>query len=374
MATKTVSGGGNIKVTAYNPDERRVKYQQESDRALEELAQRRAALNSDRTYAAQYAQAINDYVNRGKFTYDFNSDPVYNQYKDSYTRQGKLAMKDTMGQAAALTGGYGNSYAQTAGQQVYNNYMQQLNDIVPTLSENAYSRYVQEGQDMLSKANALGDADAAEYERLLNDYNIASAEYQTAADLERNYAADALAREQLEYQKERDRVSDSQWEREFALSSGGSGSSGSTGSGTTGLYTWRGEETKDGEATGYMLFTDPDGKTVTVKKGINPYTGTRNKDADGGTFSNGYQPDNVGGKKLHETGYTDNIYGRTQNVYADTDGYCWYWNGADNTYEAYYKDGQWMKVNVSSQADNSNEKSSRKGGAAKYTSDNRLKY
>ena len=66
MATKIVSGGGNIKVTAYNPDERRSKYALESDRALEDLAKRRAALQSDRTYAAQYAKAINDYVNRGK--------------------------------------------------------------------------------------------------------------------------------------------------------------------------------------------------------------------------------------------------------------------------------------------------------------------
>ena len=49
MATKIVSGGGNIKVTAYNPDERRSKYALESDRALEDLARRRAALQSDRT-------------------------------------------------------------------------------------------------------------------------------------------------------------------------------------------------------------------------------------------------------------------------------------------------------------------------------------
>lgn len=343
MATKIVSGGGNIKVTAYNPDERRSKYALESDRALEDLARRRAALQSDRTYAAQYAKAINDYVNRGKFTYDFNADPVYNQYKDSYTRQGRLAMKDTMGQAAALTGGYGNSYAQTAGQQVYNNYMQKLNDVVPQLSESAYSRYVQEGQDMLNKANALGDADQTEYARLLQDYNIAADEYKSASELERSYAADALAREQLAYQKERDKVSDSQWERQFAQSQRN-----------------RSEDTADAEEVDSILynykykdedgktyFTNPGGKEEAIETGVNPYTRSKNPDVmtDGKydsekAFSNGYQPNNVGGKKLTRSGYTDVVNGRTQNVWFDSDGLGWIWDGTKNAYQAYYLNGK----------------------------------
>lgn len=335
MATKIVSGGGNIKVTSYNPDERRSKYALESDRALEDLARRRAALQSDRTYAAQYAKAINDYVNRGKFTYDFNADPVYNQYKDSYTRQGRLAMKDTMGQAAALTGGYGNSYAQTAGQQVYNNYMQKLNDVVPQLSESAYSRYVQEGQDMLNKANALGDADQTEYARLLQDYTIAADEYKSASELERSYAADALAREQLAYQKERDKVSDSQWERQFAQSQRN-----------------RSRDTADAEEVDSILynykykddgktyFTNPGGKEEAIETGVNPYTRSKNPDIKHGTFSNGYQPDNVGGKKLTQSGYTDVVNGRTQNVWFDSDGLGWIWDGTKNAYQAYYVDGK----------------------------------
>lgn len=212
MATKTLSGGGNI----YNySDERRKKYEQESDRALQELAQKRQALQNPRTYASQYAKAITDYVNRGKFSYDFNADPIYNQYKDQYTRQGNLAMKDTMGQAAALTGGYGNSYAQTAGQQVYNQYMQNLNDIVPQLYESAYSRYNQEGQDMLNRASLLGEADNAEYQKLLQDYSIAADELNTAASLERAYAGDALAREQFEYQKAQDEIANQLARKQF---------------------------------------------------------------------------------------------------------------------------------------------------------------
>ena len=78
---------------------------------------------------AQLDDIINRIFNREDFSYDLNGDMLYQQYKDQYTTQGKLAMMDTMGQAAAMTGGYGNSYAQTAGQQAYQGYLQQLNNM-----------------------------------------------------------------------------------------------------------------------------------------------------------------------------------------------------------------------------------------------------
>lgn len=62
-----------------------------------------------------------------------------------------------MGRAAALTGGYGNSYAQTAGQQAYNTYLQQLNDRIPDLYELAYSKYQQEGEELRDRYKLLED-------------------------------------------------------------------------------------------------------------------------------------------------------------------------------------------------------------------------
>jgi len=101
-------------------------------------------------YQSQYMGFLNQYENRDPFSYDFNSDALYQQYKDSYIQQGQMAMMDTMGQAAAMTGGYGNSYAQTVGQQAYNQQLGQLNDIMPELYGMAYDRYQQEGQEMLN--------------------------------------------------------------------------------------------------------------------------------------------------------------------------------------------------------------------------------
>ncbi len=111
-------------------------------------------------------------LNREDFSYDLDGDALYQQYKDQYLQQGKLAMQDTMGQAAALTGGYGNSYAQTVGQQAYNQYLGQLNAVVPELYSLARSRYTQEGNDLWNLYNAYADREAQDYSREIDARNF----------------------------------------------------------------------------------------------------------------------------------------------------------------------------------------------------------
>lgn len=48
---------------------------------------------------------------------------LFDQYADYYKRQGMLAMEDTIGRAASKTGGYGNSYAEVAGNQAYDSHI-----------------------------------------------------------------------------------------------------------------------------------------------------------------------------------------------------------------------------------------------------------
>ena len=100
-------------------------------------------------YLDQRLGYLRAYEDREPFSYDINQDALYNQLKDLYIQQGNLASMDTMGRAAAMTGGYGNSYAQTAGQQVYNQHLSQLNAMAPELYDNAYNRYLDEGSEML---------------------------------------------------------------------------------------------------------------------------------------------------------------------------------------------------------------------------------
>lgn len=124
------------------------------------------------TYTPQYDDEINSLLgkllDREKFSYDASTDPLYQQYKTLYTQQGKTAMQDTMGQAAALTGGYGSSYSQAVGQQQYDAYLQKLNEIVPDLYSRAYQMYRDEGDALLDQYQIYLNRDAQDYERHKN--------------------------------------------------------------------------------------------------------------------------------------------------------------------------------------------------------------
>lgn len=160
------------------------------------------------TYGNATEEALQKVLNRDKFRYDINGDALYQQYKDRYIQQGKQAMMDTMGQAAALTGGYGNSYAQKVGQQAYQGYLQGLNDKVPELYQLALERYNQEGTDLLNKYGLLSDEYAKEYGR----YRDSVGDWQT----QRDYLANLYNNERnFDYTGYRDRVSDEQWQRNF---------------------------------------------------------------------------------------------------------------------------------------------------------------
>lgn len=131
-----------------------------------------------------------DIRNYGEFSYDVNSDALYQQYAEQYMRQGKLAMQDAMGQAAALTGGYGNSYAATVGNQAYQSYLQQLNDRVPELYKLALDRYNMGKQDLydqygmlLSEYEREYGEHSAEYQKLVDALDIASDDYYKGAEL-----------------------------------------------------------------------------------------------------------------------------------------------------------------------------------------------
>lgn len=174
-------------------------------------------------YTSAWQSQLNDIIqkiqNREKFTYDLNGDALYQQYKDQYMTQGKLAMMDTMGQAAAMTGGYGNSYAQTAGQQAYQGYLQGLNDKVPELYQLALSKYNAEGDEMYNQASLLAgmeDQDYGRYRDTVSDYytelNRLTEEARYKSETEYGRWADDL---NMKYQMHRDDVADEQWQSQF---------------------------------------------------------------------------------------------------------------------------------------------------------------
>lgn len=130
------------------------------------------------TYTSRYQSQIDDLtrqiLNREAFSYDPEKDPTYQQYKESYTRSGERAMQDTLGQVSARTGGLASSYAGSAAQQTYDNYMGALADKIPELKQLAYSMYQDEGNTQranLEMLVALEQGDYAKYADLLAQYN-----------------------------------------------------------------------------------------------------------------------------------------------------------------------------------------------------------
>jgi hypothetical protein len=109
--------------TAENYDQNKPVYTQSDALLAAGQALADAEQNKPGAYQSSYEgridSMIDDILNRPSFQYDPNADPLYQQYAQQYQRGGELAMKDAMAQTSAMTGGYGNTYAQLAGQQGY---------------------------------------------------------------------------------------------------------------------------------------------------------------------------------------------------------------------------------------------------------------
>lgn len=170
----------------------------EQELLLQEAAeQAQAGTQGQPTYAGSFDDQLRDIydriANREPFRYDVNADPLYQAYKDQYIQGGKLAMKDTMGQAAALTGGYGSTYGQQVGQQAYDAYLQNLSGVIPELYGMAYDMYRTKGDDMLTLYGLLGDQRDTEYSRYRDE--LADWNYQQEV---------ARQQEEVDYNRRRD--------------------------------------------------------------------------------------------------------------------------------------------------------------------------
>lgn len=165
--------------STYNP----TAYSDKSGAYASEIANARAALNKTiaskpSAYNSEYNDRINALIDKAlnrKFQYDAANDSAYQLMKDNYVNLGRQAAADTAGQAAALTGGYGNSYGTVAANQAYQGYLNQLNDRIPELMQMALTQYQQEGSDLQNQYSMLSDRDIQAY----NKYRDSVADWQT---------------------------------------------------------------------------------------------------------------------------------------------------------------------------------------------------
>lgn len=224
-ASGSASGGTEAKPVYQRSD--RVNEYYEKTRKLE----RNKPDEFESKYEGQISDILDNILNRPKFSYtaeDMTNDDLYKMYRDQYLRQGNLAMRDTMGNAAALTGGYGNTYASAAGQQAYDNYVSMLNDKALDFYDRAYQRYNDEGQNLYNQMNVVTGLDNTDYQRhrdtvsdYYNDLNYYNGRYNQEYGYDYGQYQDRVAADQwaqeFAFQKQQAAQEQANWEAEMAL-------------------------------------------------------------------------------------------------------------------------------------------------------------
>ena len=120
-------------------------------------------------YTSKYTDIMNGILdqiqNPKEFKYEFNQDNMFKAYADLYNQYAKQGMMDTMGQAAALTGGYGNSYAQQVGQQQYQQAMLPLYEKGMDLYDRAYQKYRDDQSNLYNQYGVINEQENTDYGR-----------------------------------------------------------------------------------------------------------------------------------------------------------------------------------------------------------------
>ena len=141
-------------------------------------------------YAEQQRALLDAIINRPDFSWSKEDDPQWSSYKKSYLREGDRATANALGQAAAASGGRPSTAALTAATQAGDYYATQLNDIIPTLYQQAYDRYLNEYNMSLQDLNAVNTQEQLDYTKYLDqlgqfntDRNFAFNQYLSDFDI-----------------------------------------------------------------------------------------------------------------------------------------------------------------------------------------------
>ena len=179
-------------------------------------------------YAEQQQALLDAIINRPDFSWSKEDDPQWSSYKKSYLREGDRATANALGQAAAASGGRPSTAALTAATQAGDYYATQLNDIIPTLYQQAYDRYLNEYNMSLQDLNAVNTQEQMDYAKYLDqlgqfntDRNFAFNSYLSDFDILQSQLGALQGQDNIDYNRWMDKVGlhreDQQLQREEAL-------------------------------------------------------------------------------------------------------------------------------------------------------------
>ena len=328
--------------------------------------------NQQQDYASQYEQTQNETLDKQLAFQESQIEKQKDQARQNMEQEQKKAQNDYMSfinpygvqaESQASSGLLSSGVAETSKLGGYNTYQNRLATANKAMQD-AFTEYdsainearlnndVQKAQNALTKLQMqleyaqtyYSNKSTISQNQLTNNQSIDSDYYGRYMDTvnQINYEkeqeeARRQFEEQLAYQRERDKIADQQWQKEYALSkssiSSSSLSDGSSLSNSSSLS----EGSKS--ANGYTVIA-------------NPYTNDVNPDAKYGVFQytengtktgTGYQPNNVGGTPLSNSGMkVSDVFGPTafgssgenlgnQKIWK-ADNHYYVWDGSRNDY------------------------------------------
>ena len=168
----------------------------------------------ENTFAQQQKDLLDRILNREDFSWSKETDPQWSSYKKSYLREGDRATANALAQASAASGGRPSSHAVNAATQAGDYYATKLNDVIPTLYQQAYERYLDEYNMKLKDLNAINQQEQLDYAKYLDrlgqfntDRGFAYQNYADDYDRLRSQLADVQGQDQIDYARYLDEVS-----------------------------------------------------------------------------------------------------------------------------------------------------------------------
>lgn len=168
----------------------------------------------ENTFAQQQKDLLDRILNREDFAWSKETDPQWSSYKKSYLREGDRATANALAQASAASGGRPSSHAVNAATQAGDYYATKLNDVIPTLYQQAYERYLDEYNMKLKDLNAVNQQEQLDYAKYLDrlgqfntDRGFAYQNYADDYDRLRSQLADVQGQDQIDYARYLDEVS-----------------------------------------------------------------------------------------------------------------------------------------------------------------------
>lgn len=152
------------------------KYAPKIDETLDKIGSFKSftygsAPSYENRYQQKQQELLDAALNRDPFSWSKETDPQYGSYKKTYLREGERATANALAQASAASGGRPSSYAVNAATQAGDYYATKLSDVIPTLYQQAYERYLKDYQMKLSDLEAVNNQEQLDYAKYLDRLN-----------------------------------------------------------------------------------------------------------------------------------------------------------------------------------------------------------